>query len=78
MPNYRDPDKTHLSAWIRRQLKADLQALAKSRGMSVSDVVVTLLENEVAEWKKQVPSMPVFMPQPAAFAQPAMAAAQRL
>jgi hypothetical protein len=51
MPNYRDPDKTHTSAWVRKDLKSALQALSRERNATVSDVIVTLLEDEVERWR---------------------------
>jgi hypothetical protein len=42
--NKRSATKTYISAWVPRSLKAKLVKLAKSRGDSVTDLIVWLLQ----------------------------------
>lgn len=45
-PNQRDPSKASVSAWLPREMKAELAKRAKEEGISLADAV----ERAVEEW----------------------------
>lgn len=51
MPNQRSEKKGYLSAWIDADLKAALKRLADERGVSVSEIVNEIVQEEIAEYK---------------------------
>ncbi len=50
-PNRRSENKANVNAWITRDLKAQFEAIAKSRGVTLSQLLTELVEQQVRQQK---------------------------
>lgn len=48
-PNKRSDDKVNVNAWVPRELKARFEAIARARGITVSQLLTELVEQQVDE-----------------------------
>jgi len=53
MPNSRKAGKKNVSAWIEEGDKGALQAAARDRGISLSDLLDELIQNKLNNLKKR-------------------------
>lgn len=48
-PNQRSDDKVNVNAWVPRELKERFQALARARGITLSQLLTELVEQQVQD-----------------------------